>query len=106
MGVGQWAGGQAGVNERHRAAGIALWCCVIQCYTVGKSRGSITGPRHSDGLLGLRHEPGELKTRDSAVCKRPVLVMQDTDIVSAEYERIARKWIGTCCASTCCSVAT
>ncbi len=32
----------------------------------GKSRGSITGLRHSDGLVGLRHEPGGLETRDNA----------------------------------------
>ncbi len=44
---------------------------VVQCYTVGKSRGSVTGPRHSDGLLGLRHELGGRKARDYVrVCMR------------------------------------
>ncbi len=33
---------------------------MIQCYTVGKSRGSIAGLRHSNGLSGLMHEPGGL----------------------------------------------
>lgn len=29
--------------------------------TLGKSRGSLTGPRHSDGFLGSRQEPGGLE---------------------------------------------
>ncbi len=29
------------------------WRGVVQCYTAGESRGSITGPRHSNGRLGL-----------------------------------------------------
>ncbi len=33
---------------------------------MGKRRGSITGQRHSDGLLGIGHEPGGLETRDYA----------------------------------------
>ncbi len=33
---------------------------------MGKSWGFIAGPRHSDGLWGLRHEPGGLETADYA----------------------------------------
>ncbi len=32
-------------------------CGSIQGCTVGKCRGIMIGPRHSDGLLGPRHEP-------------------------------------------------
>ncbi len=46
---------------------------VVQCCAGGKSRGCMTGPRCSDDLLGLRHEPAGggggrrgLETRDNA----------------------------------------
>ncbi len=39
---------------------------VIRCYTVGKGRGSMTGPKHSDGNLGLRHEAEGLGSRGVA----------------------------------------
>ncbi len=42
-------------------------CCAAargdQCYTLRKSRASMTGPRHSDGLMVRRHEPTRLETR-------------------------------------------
>ncbi len=60
----------------------------IQRYTVGKRRVSIAGPRHSDGLLGLRH-------LCFSVCLRPQLIVND----STGHGRTARGVRPSCVAS-------
>ncbi len=38
-------------SNPHSSAGV------VDCYTMGEEPGSMIGRRHSDGLLGLKHEP-------------------------------------------------